>query len=306
MITITEKERGTSDRGKTDRGAPRFDFFVRPRDRGFEVQALVRERPREPVLLDEMRITPSERWQKQEATRQAKRVLAKAKEGERFSESFLTKLQQRLMSTERQDELAGRTSEGQQLGLELAEMRRSKLVADALAVLARDKEQRARRYPEDYVAKLQQRLLTMGRQDELLGRASEGQQLALELGEVRRSRLVAEASDVLAQAKQGRRFSERYMAKLQQRLLVMERQDELSGGASDGKELARALGEARRSRLIAEAQEVLAKAKEGRRFSEAYVTRLQQLLVSMQRQDELSGQESEGLQLAVALAERRR
>lgn len=45
---------------------------------------------------------------------------------------------------------------------------------------------------------------------------------------------------------------------------------------------------------------------DGRQVSEGYVTKLQQLLLSMQRHDELSGRQSEGFQLAVALAERRR
>ena len=301
MTDITDEERGTNDRGKSGAG-PRVDF-VRLRNRGIEVEALVRVLPKEPLLLDEVSIKPSERWQKQDAARQAKQVLAQVKEGQRFSEGYVAKLQQRLLTMERQDQLSGRESEGRQLALALGEVRRSKLVSETLDVLARKKE--TRRFSEDYLTKLQQRLLTLERQDELSGRESEGQQLAVALGEVRRSRLVAEASDVLARAKEGRRLSEGYVAKLQQRLLGMERQDELSGGESEGKQLALALGEVRRSKLVAEALDVLAKAKE-RRFSEAYVARLQKLLLSMQRQDELSGRESEGFELAVALAERRR
>jgi hypothetical protein len=129
--------------------------------------------------------------------------------------------------------------------------------------------------------------------------------LALSLGELRRSRLVAEATDVLSRAKEGRRFDERYIDKLQQRLLSMESQDELSGRASEGKQLALALGEVRRSRLVAEALDVLAKAKEGRRFSPAHVAKLQKLLLSMARGDALSGRESEGFQLASELAQLR-
>ena len=174
---------------------------------------------------------------------------------------------------------------------------------EIVSMLARAKE--GRRFPERYVTKLQQRLLGMERQDELFGQASEGQQLALELSEVRRSNLVAEASDVLARAKEGRRFPRAYVTRLQQRLLGMENQDERFGRASEGRQLATALGEAQRSRLVAEALHVVAQMKEGRRFSQNYVTKLQQLLVGMEQQDELLGRPSEGLELASALAEHR-
>jgi hypothetical protein len=302
MIGITEEERGTDDRGKSSRGAPRVDF-VHLRGTDARVKALVRVLPKEPLLLDEVSIKPSERWQNQEARQQAKRVLAQAKEGKRVSENDVIKLQQRLLGTERQGELSGRTSEGRELATALGELRRSNLVAETLGVLARAKK--GGHVPEGYVTKLQQRLLGMEHQDESFGRASEGQQLALELGEVRRSNLVAEASDVLARAKEGRRFPRAYVTKLQQRLLGMEHQDEFFGRASEGRELATALGEVQRSRLVAEALHVVAQMKEGRRFSQSYVTKLQQLLVGMERQDEILGRPSEGLQLASALAEHR-
>ena len=61
----------------------------------------------------------------------------------------------------------------------------------------------------------------------------------------------------------------------------------------------------RRSRLVAEALDVLAKAKEGRRFDPAQVAKLQKLLVSMERGDVLSGRDSEGFRLASQLAELR-
>jgi len=298
----TEEARATRDRGKSNSGA--HVDFVRLRNRGIDVKALVNVLPREPVLLDEVSITPTKRWQKEDTKRQAKQVLAQAKAGKRIREADVAKLQQRLLTMERQDELAGRESEGKELALALGEARRSKLVAEALDVLARPKEKR--RYDEKYVDRLQQRLLGIERQDELMGRESEGRQLAFALGEVRRSRLVAEASDVLARAKEGRRFPEKYINALQQRLLSMESQDELSGRASEGKQLALALGEVRRSRLVAEALDVLAKAKEGRRFDPAHVAKLQKLLLSMERGDVLSGRESEGFRLAADLAELRR
>jgi hypothetical protein len=167
-------------------------------------------------------------------------------------------------------------------------------------VLARPKEKK--RYSERYVDRLQQRLLEMEKQDELLGRESEGRQLAFALGEVRRSRLVAEATDVLARAREGRRYGEKYINTLQQRLLSIEKQDELMGRESEGRQLAFALGEVRRSRLVAEALDVLGKAKEGRRFDPAHVAKLQKLLLSMQRGDALSGRDSEGFRLASELA----
>ena len=137
--------------------------------------------PKEPLLLDEVSIEPSERWQKQHAARQAKQVLAQVKEGRRVSEGQVAKLQQRLLTMERQDQLSGRESEGRQLAVALGEVRRSKLVAESLGRARPGKE--TRRFSEDYLTKLQQRLLTLERQDELSGRESEGQQLAVALGE---------------------------------------------------------------------------------------------------------------------------
>jgi hypothetical protein len=300
LINTSDEARGLWDRGKSS-SRPHVDLVPL---RAIGVKALVRVLPREPVLLDEVSITPSKRWQKADAKRQAKQVLAQAKAGQRVRDADVSKLQQRLLTLERQDELAGRESEGKQLAFDLGEVRRSKLVGEAMAVLARPKEKK--RFDEKYIDRLQQRLLGMERQDELVGRESEGRQLALALGEVRRTRLVAEASDVLAKAKAGGRYDLKYINELQQRLLSMESQDELSGRESEGKQLALALGEVRRSRLVAEALEVLAKAKEGRRFSADHVAMLQKLLLSMERGDALSGRESEGFRLAAELAEIRR
>jgi hypothetical protein len=294
---ISDEERAVHDPGTANRGRGRVEF-VRLRERGIDVLAIVP--PREPVVLDEMSVTPSKRWQKQEATKEAKRALAQAEKGKSFSDGYLKTLQQRLLTVERREALSGRESEGRQLATALGETRRSKVVTEALDVLARPKE--TRRFSDAYLTRLQQRLLGIERQDELLRGESEGRRLAEQLGEVRRSKLVTEAADVLSRAKEGRRYSTAYLTKLQQRLLSMEHQDESRGVESGGRRLANALGDVRRSKLIAEAKDVLVRAKQGRRFSEVYLTRLQQLLVAMERQNALSGQDSEGLQLAVALA----
>ena len=298
---ISDEERGTHDRRTANPSRGRVEF-VRLRQRGIDVLAI--PPPREPVVLDEMSVTPSKRWQKQEARKEAKRALAQVEKGQSFSDGYFDKLQQRLLTIDRQEALSGRESEGRQLAEQLGEARRSKVVTEALDVLARAKA--PRRYSEAYLTRLQQRLLGIERQDEFFGRESEGRRLAEQLGEVRRSRLVAEAADVLARAKEGRRYSAAYLTKLQQRLLSMEHQDESRGVESEGRQLANALGDVRRSKLIAEAKDVLAKANKERRYSEAYLKRLQQLLVAMERQNALSGEDSEGLQLAVALAALRR
>jgi hypothetical protein len=231
-------------------------------------------------------------------------VLARAKEGRNVSDADLARLQRGLQTMQRQDELAGRESQGQQLVSELADVRRSKLVGEALDVVARAKE--GRRYSDRYVKNLQVRLLSVERQEELFGRESEGKQLAFELADVRRSVLVKEATDALARAKGGRGYPPGYVVGLQQRLMGMERQDELLGRESEGKQLASALGEVRRSNLVGEALDVLAKAKQGEHFDKKYVLQLQRLLLGMQRQDELSGTASQGMQLAADLAKLRR
>jgi hypothetical protein len=85
----------------------------------------------------------------------------------------------------------------------------------------------------------------------------------------------------------------------------MERQDELFGQESEGKQLAVALSDVRRSQLVAEARNVLAEAKRGRQFPDADVKKLQQLLGEMERQDQMVGQLSEGMQLAIDLSQLR-
>ena len=130
--------------------------------------------------------------------------------------------------------------------------------------------------------------------------------LAAELGEVRRSQVFGRALDLLETAKQGRPIPRRSIEKLQQRLLSTERQDQIAGRESEGQQLAEALGAVRRSQLVAEAQRVLARAKSGRPESDAHLKKLQQLLLSMARQDAIQARESDGLRLAMALAELRR
>src|SRR5438094_151962 len=127
MIGITEKERGTDDRGKNDRGTRRVGHvdFVHLRGTDPKQKALVYVLPKEPILLDEISIKPSQRWRNQEAKQRAKQALSKAKAGKRVPENDVIKLQQQLLSTERQEEFAGRTSEGRELAAKLGELRRS-------------------------------------------------------------------------------------------------------------------------------------------------------------------------------------
>jgi hypothetical protein len=271
---------------------------------GVNVDALMYVTPREPIVLDEMRVAPSRRYRDAEAVGQAKQAVARAKAGRRIADGDIERMQQRLMSAQRNAELAGRESEGRQLTEALGEVRRSQLVGQALNVLADTKK--GRPLPERALEKLQQRLLGMERQDQELGRDSEGMQLALALGEVRRSQLVKEARDVLAGAEKGRRVSGDRVNKLQQRLLGMERQDQELGRDSEGKQLANALGEVRRSQLVKEAKGVLARARDGQRVSQDHIKKLQQLLGGLERQDQLLGRDSEGLQLAAELAGLRR
>jgi len=256
------------------------------------------------VVLDEISITPSKRYQAQETMRQAKQMLAQSKSGKRLDDGNVNRLQQRLMTMEKQSELVGDPSEGRQLAEELGEVRHAKLVNQALGMLAKAKKGLL---PERSIEALQMRLMSMERQDQLFGREGlgEGFQLALELGEVRRSQLVAEATNMLALANRGTRPDQRVIEKVQQRLLGMEHQDEVLGRESEGKQLAVALAEVRRSQLVAEAKRVLARAKQGGKFADEHVKALQQALEGMERQDQIQGQASEGMELAVALAELR-
>jgi hypothetical protein len=293
------EDRATEDRGTKDRGRAHVDFITL---RGVPYRLLVNVLPKETVVLDEMSITPSKRYRNQETVSQAKHALAQSKAGKRVAEGDIVQMQQRLLTMEKQAELVGRESEGRQLAEALGEVRQSNLVNKALDTIAKAKKGRV---SEGSIETLQKQLMTMEHQDQVAGRETEGQQLALALGEVRRSQLVDEAANTLARAKQGTRFNPRAIDRLQQRLLGMEQQDELFGRESAGRQLAVALGEVRRSQLVAEAKAVLASVERGRKFSDQHIKQLQQVLVSMERQDEIQGHASEGLQLATALAELR-
>ena len=113
--------------------------------------------------------------------------------------------------------------------------------------------------------------------------------MAVALGEVRRSALVADANTMLARATKGGRVDDRQVIKMQQRLLGMERQDEVLGRESEGRQLSPALSDVRRSQLVADAMGVIARAKQGRRSSAEHVAKLQLLLTEMERQDQLEG-----------------
>src|SRR4051812_13005236 len=292
--------RATEDRGTKDRGATELYLFSVPGSRYYEL----RPNPpkKEPVVLDEMRITPSKQFRDQDTVRQAKSALAQAKAGKRVTDGDIERMQQRLLSIDRQKALAGREPEGRQLVEQLAEVRRSNLVGKALDTLAKAKKAHV---AERSIENLQKQLLSMERQDQMVGREGEGQQFTIALSEVRRSQLVDEATRMLARGHQGPRLDPRAIDKLQQRLLGMERQDELLGRPSEGRQLAEALGAMRRSQLIAEAQRMVARAKQGQKFSNEQINKLQQLLVGMERQEEMRGDESEGVRLATALAELR-
>jgi hypothetical protein len=81
----------------------------------------------------------------------------------------------------------------------------------------------------------------------------------------------------------------------------MGRQEELLGQENEERKLVNALGELKRSQLLAEASRVLAQAKKGRRFSNGYIAKLQKRLLSYGKQAQRLGWESEEMQLAVNL-----
>jgi hypothetical protein len=273
-------------------------------DRGVPL-ALVRLAPREPLVLDEVRVAPSEQYRNRQTVGQAKNVLKHATSGRPVAERDLERLQQRLLTIERQAQLAGRPSEGgADLAEQLGELRRAQLRNSALDLV--DRAKKGQRLDEKQIVKVQQRLLQMERQDQLSGQESEGMQLARALGEVRRQRVVADANAVLARATKGGRTEDRRIERLQQRLLGMERQDELSGQDSEGRQLANALSEVRRTQAVHEAMALLNEVKQGRIPSQQRIARVQRRLVEMERQDELSGRESEGMRLARELAAVRR
>lgn len=294
------ENRKTEDRGAKDRDSRNFYLVSVPGSRYYELRPGAP--PKETVVLDEMRITPSKRYRDQETVRQAKQVLAQSKSGKPVVPANVERLQQRLLTMERQAELTGSPSESKQLAEELGEMRRANLVNKALDTLAKAKKGHV---AEKSIEALQKKLMGMEHQDEIAGRESEGRQLAEALGEVRRSQLIAEAKNMLARGSRGSRLDPRGIYREQLRLLEMERQDEMFGRQSDGRQLAEALGDVRRSQLVAEAKDVLARAKRGRQFPETEIKTMQQLLGEMERQDQMRGRASEGLQLATELSQLR-
>jgi hypothetical protein len=299
LLQRATEDRKTDDRGTKERGRQQYYLTSVPGSRYYELRP--GPPPKGRIVLDEMSITPSKGY-RENTEREVKKVIAGSKAGKTVDDHEIELLQMRLLTGERQSELVGENSEGRRLAEALGEARRTNLVKTALDTLAKAKKGRV---AAEGIEPLQQKLLTMEHQDQIAGRQGEGQRLALELGEVRRSHLVAEAKNMLAGSKRGIPVDSGSVEQLQQRLLGMERQDELFGQESEGKQLAVALSDVRRSQLVAEARNVLAEAKRGRQFPDADVRKLQQLLGEMERQDQMVGQLSEGMQLAIDLSQLR-
>ncbi len=233
--------------------------------------------------------------------KEAKDVLAKAEKGRPLPERDMERLQQKLLSMGRQDQVSGRESEVPHLADALGEIRRSRLVKQATDVLA--KAAKGELPPDADMERLQQRLLNMGHQDQSLGGESDGFQLAYALGEFRRLRVLEDAKGILARARKGRGVSEPNVTKLQEVLTTMGRQQELLGEENEERLLVVALGELRRSQLVSRAKKVLAQGRKGNRVLDPSIAKLQVSLVSVGRQTELLGEESEEKQLAAALGE---
>jgi hypothetical protein len=179
-----------------------------------------------------------------QVTKDAERMLARAKGGQDVSDQSIQKLQQRTLAVARQKELSSQEFPGLNLVAALGEVRSSRAQSEAENVIAQ--AGKGQRFTDGYINSLQQRLLGIARQQALLGQESQGMELGLALGEIRRSMLVSEAKDVLAGADKGQRFTDRYVSDLQRGLLGMGRQDELLGEESVGMALALALGRLRR------------------------------------------------------------
>ena len=301
-MAISEKERGREDRGTENSGRPRVDFVpIWIPEFGREIHALVRVLPKERLLGDEVAITPTKNFRRQQNRAEAKALLARADKGQKISAGDIERLQQRLSETARQKALRGQESEEKGLVEALGEVRRSRLVAEAKAALAQAEQGSPR--PGRYMEGLQQRLLGMEQQDQRLGRDSEGFQLALALGAVRRSQLLAEANDVVARAAKGQRFQGDQLFKLQQALTGIGHQEELLGQENEERKLVGELGKLRRSQLMAQAKDVLARAAKGKRFGKDYIRKLREDLAGFGRHEQLLGQESDELNLAAALGD---
>src|SRR6185369_9301041 len=135
---------------------------------------------------------------------------------------------------------------------------------------------------EAYLRYLAESELGMARQDELLGQGSaEGAlEVASELSKIRRLSFETEAADVLARSQSGERFDDSYIDYLRRRLM----EDEAGRSGSDRSRLAQALGALQRSWLVAEATDVLARARNGERFSDTELDYLQRRLLDLESQ----------------------
>src|SRR3954467_15042855 len=100
-----EKFRGApEDRAAKDGGATELYLFSVPGSRYYELRASPPKK--EPVVLDEMRITPSKEYRDRDALHQAKNALAQAKAGKHVADADIERMQQRLLSIDRQKALA--------------------------------------------------------------------------------------------------------------------------------------------------------------------------------------------------------
>lgn len=243
------EDRKTEERATKERAARELHLVPIPGSRYYEIRPGTP--PKETLVLEEMRITPSKQYRDEEAVRQAKQVLVQSKSGKRADPANIERLQQRLGSMERQAELMGRESQSKQLVEELGEVRRADLVNKALDTLAKAKKGRV---ADRSIEKLQMKLMTMQQRDEIAGRESEGRQLAEALGEVRRSQLVTDAKDMLARGSRKTRIDPRAIYKEQVRLLEMERQDEIFGRDSEAGSWRTRLARSRRSQLVARSE----------------------------------------------------
>ena len=245
---MPDNQRGTGDPKTADRGLGRREYYVIQGDRGYEVVATERPRTKQPIVLDEMKVTPSAELQHLQTVDQAKRLVDRAKAGRPVSDAEAKRLQQRLLTKRQRQEVAGGGTEppnaDKDLVDELGEARRSILVRKATDMLAKAKS--GGKLAPKAINSMQVKLLEVEQQDQIRGQSSLGmQQLAIELGEVRRGQLVREAQDVLHAVSQHRRFSSDHVKRLQQALVGIERTDQLVGRESEGFRLAVELAEVR-------------------------------------------------------------
>jgi len=219
--------------------------------------------------------------------------------GRRAREGYRDYLQQTALGWERQSQLLGNEADvGVGLALELGEIKRARVQEKIKVVLSRGKTGEA--FGEAYLRYLAESELGMARQDELLGQGSaEGAlEVASELSKIRRLSFETEAADVLARSQSGERFDDSYIDYLRRRLM----EDEAGRSGSDRSRLAQALGALQRSWLVAEATDVLARARNGERFSDTELDYLQRRLLDLESQ-KYGGIGADGSSLARALSE---